>query len=180
MPVSKVRYRRWHASQLVRRVGGIVLKGKARILEEKHHKSHKNGAGFEHETSCGEAGANCVSQRKSYVFPSGFSRGLSRTEYRSRKLYFLEFESYTSRSPVGDINCRVPTFPVGGCAVPTVIPRLLFAMETRPRSIAHFRVTLKMTLSVCCTNVCTICRLILRHCIDCPKNTLTKKWPHRS
>jgi hypothetical protein len=166
-------------SQLVCRIGAIVLKGKTRILEEKHHKSHTNGAGFEHETSCWEAGANCVSQWKSYVFPSGVSRDLSRTEYRSRKLHFLEFESYTSRSPVWDINCRVPTFPLG-CAVPTVIPQLLFAMETRPRSIAHFRVTLKMTLSVCCTNVCTICRLILRYCTDCPKNTVTKKWPHRS
>jgi len=28
--------------------------------------------------------------------------------------------------------------------------------------------------------VYTICRLILRHCIDCPNNTLMKKWPNRS
>ena len=57
---------------------------------------------------------------------------------------FLGFEAYTSYSPAGDINCRVPTFPLGRTAA-TVIPWLLCAMETRPRSIAHFRVTLKIT-----------------------------------
>lgn len=112
-----------------------------------------------------------MSHRKSSVFQIGFYRGFSRTEYRSRKLDFLGFESYTFCSPVGDINCRVPTFPLGR-TVATVIPRLLFAMETRPRSIAHFRVTLKITHLL--NELCTICRLILRHCIICPNNTLKK------
>lgn len=154
----------------------LYWQGKARILEEKHQKSHTNGAGFEPKPSRGEAGANCMSHRKLSVSPSGFYRGFSRTEYRSRKLDFLGFELHTFCSPVGDINCRVPTFPLGR-AVATVTPRLLFAMETRPRSIAHFRVTLKITRLL--NEVCTICLLIWRHCIEFPNNTLTKKWPNR-
>lgn len=151
----------------------LYWQGKARILEEKYQKFRTNGAGFEPEPSRGQAGANCVSYRKSSDFLSGFYRGFSRTKYRSRKLDFLGFETYNSCSPVGDINCRVPTFPLGR-TVAAVIPWLLFAMETRPRSIAHFRVTFTERM------VCTICRSILRHWIDCPNNTLMKKWPNRS
>jgi hypothetical protein len=80
--------------------------------------------------------------------------------------------NHTLSAVLWETSTAVPTFPLGR-TVATVIPRLLFAMETQPRSIAHFRVTLKITSLL--NESCTICRLILGHCIDCPNNTLTKK-----
>ena len=158
--------------------------GKTEISEELrvpvpicHQKSHTKGAGLELEPSL-----NCLSHRTPSVFSSVLSRRLFRTEYRSRKLEFLGLESYTSRmkscSPMGDIDCRLPSFPLGCTYCDSMVTICHGNRTTVDRSLPS-RIK-DYTKRFTERTVCTIGQLILRLCIKCREIThWWKEWPNR-
>jgi hypothetical protein len=190
LPIATVRERRSALNELVCSTVAWYWQGKAEILEENPVPLPICPPQIPHER--GEVRTRARGERLALILwvierPPSFQLRhseacLQRSIYGSRKLDFLGLESYTSRtkssSPVGDINCRVPSFPLGCTYCDSMVTICHGNRTTVDRSFpSHIKYYTKRLTE---WMVCKICRLTLRHCVNCQHYTLRQKLKNQN